>query len=78
MNFHRTWHQDIGNTGADHLLANDRTEHFGIDDMCRRSVRIKATFEEKKSPSDCTYDGYGDNACICVRAAKRVERTRQT
>jgi len=28
-----------------------------------------STFEKKKSPSGCTYDGYGDNACVCVRAA---------
>jgi len=34
-----------------------------VDDMDDCS-----TFEEKKSLSDCTYDGYGDNARVFVCA----------
>jgi len=40
-----------------------------ILDLIRVVDQYGRLLQEKKSLLDCTYDGYGDNACICVRAA---------
>jgi len=72
MNFPRTWHQNIRYRKHRRKSFTCQSSHeaFRIwryasstnTDNC-------STFEKKKSPSDYTYDGYGDNACVCVRAA---------
>jgi len=54
---------------ANHLLANHRMKYFGFD-ASSISMDDCSTFEEKKSPSDCTYDGYGNNARVFVYARR--------
>jgi len=78
MNFLRTWHQDIKYRKHQRrsflpyfaYLQIIARSNFGFDDTHHRLVRTSARLSRrKKSLSDCTYDDYGDNACVCVRAA---------